>query len=358
MSADLTIFAINSLVRLGQTGIDAFEEAARNEAILFPALVGIELNTETRLTEFFNSPENRAYVRDADAPYKDYWVFDGQNSMPKSDIRSIDALLIAATRIAASRGRTYVSTNAGPAGVLVKTWNEGQGPLSPVARIALVGADIVLEYVGNNPGIIGGGNGAKLISAYATTLSKSLPDDGKLSQKDKFKEAITGTMLRAGFDTLSKHADWVASEDHLVKLIESTVEPLLSAFPVETDSQFIDDIERAKDQLAYIPPFDDEAEHVKTTDIWKRPLHLMTALRAKGKEFDSVVLLDVNDGIWPNRNAKTPEQFEAERRVFYVAFTRARSRLMIIVNTQLGGKQAVVSPYLDELGLPVESATA
>lgn len=113
--------------------------------------------------------------------------------------------------------------------------------------------------------------------------------------------------------------------------------------------QFVEDIEQAKDQLAYIPPFEEDTS--STDELWKRPLHLMTAIRAKGKEFDSVILLDVNDEIWPNRNARTPEQREAERRVFYVAFTRARKRVLMFVNDRLRDREAVASPFIEELGL-------
>lgn len=119
-------------------------------------------------------------------------------------------------------------------------------------------------------------------------------------------------------------------------------------------ARFVEDIERAKEQLAYVPPFDDDGEAATPDELWRRPLHLMTALRAKGKEFDTVVLLDVNEGIWPNRNATTPEQHEAERRVFYVAFTRARKKVLMLVSGRLGSKEAVVSPYIGELGLSVE----
>ena len=76
-------------------------------------------------------------------------------------------------------------------------------------------------------------------------------------------------------------------------------------------ASFVDDIEAAKDTLVYTPPFDDD---IGSADLSKQPIHLMTALRAKGKEFDKVVLLDVQDQIWPNRNASTQQQLEAERR--------------------------------------------
>ena len=118
-------------------------------------------------------------------------------------------------------------------------------------------------------------------------------------------------------------------------------------------TQFVEDIEQAKEQLAYVPPFEDDAKPVSVEELWKRPLHLMTALRAKGKEFNTVILLDVNDDIWPNRNARTPEQKEAERRVFYVAFTRARKRVLMLVRNRIGNRDAIPSPFIHEMGLSV-----
>ena len=117
--------------------------------------------------------------------------------------------------------------------------------------------------------------------------------------------------------------------------------------------RFVDDIERAKERLVYTPPFEDEPGGKFADDLWQHPVHLMTALRAKGKEFDTVVMLDVADGIWPNRNAKTPEQMEAERRVFYVAFTRARKRVVMLISDRTGSDKSVPSPYIQELGLSV-----
>ena len=106
---------------------------------------------------------------------------------------------------------------------------------------------------------------------------------------------------------------------------------------------FIYDIESAKDTLVYLPPFEDDDSG---DDLFKRPLHLMTAHGAKGKEFDKVVLLDVQHGIWPNRNARTTEQLESERRVFYVAFTRAREQVTLLLRDGTAPSQ-----YIEELGL-------
>ncbi len=120
------------------------------------------------------------------------------------------------------------------------------------------------------------------------------------------------------------------------------------AMRYETDyDSFVDDIELAKETLVYVPPFGDNDSG---NDLSKNPLHLMTALRAKGKEFDKVVLLDVQDGIWPNKNARTPNELESERRVFYVGFTRAKEQVSILTHRVSG-----VSPYVEELGFDVET---
>ena len=114
--------------------------------------------------------------------------------------------------------------------------------------------------------------------------------------------------------------------------------------------EFIEDILRAKDQLVYIPPYEDnpQAARNRKDDLWKRPVHLMTALRAKGKEFDTVVLLGALEGIWPNHNNRSERELEQERRVFYVAFTRARKRVAILT----GDGTAARSRYISELGMP------
>ncbi len=106
---------------------------------------------------------------------------------------------------------------------------------------------------------------------------------------------------------------------------------------------FVEDIDLARETLAHIPPFEEESSE---DPLAEKPVHLMTALRSKGKEFDVVVLLDVVEGIWPNKNAETKAEIEGERRVFYVAFTRAKERIVILVDGKSGR-----SPYISELGL-------
>ncbi|MGP9819350.1 UvrD-helicase domain-containing protein [Salinarimonas sp. NSM] len=109
---------------------------------------------------------------------------------------------------------------------------------------------------------------------------------------------------------------------------------------------FLDDLEAARETLARLPGEEDDAD-----ETWRRPIHLMTALRAKGKEFDTVVMLDVVDGVWPLRRAASLEAREAERRLFYVAMTRAKRRLVLTLSGRIGDEPAIPSPFLGEAGL-------
>ena len=50
---------------------------------------------------------------------------------------------------------------------------------------------------------------------------------------------------------------------------------------------------------------------------------------SKGLEFDTVYLLDVNKGKIPKGSKVSEEELEEERRLFYVAMTRAKKHLNI-----------------------------
>ena len=83
------------------------------------------------------------------------------------------------------------------------------------------------------------------------------------------------------------------------------------------------------------------------------PVHIMTAFGAKGREFETTILLDVNDGVFPVKQAETDEQKEAERRIFYVATTRARKRMILLTVESILGRPVGPSPYIEEMGLEV-----
>ena len=61
----------------------------------------------------------------------------------------------------------------------------------------------------------------------------------------------------------------------------------------------------------------------------KDAVKLMTIHSAKGLEFEVVFLPALEEGIFPNYKATTDEDIEEERRLFYVAVTRAKKKLFL-----------------------------
>jgi DNA helicase-2/ATP-dependent DNA helicase PcrA len=56
---------------------------------------------------------------------------------------------------------------------------------------------------------------------------------------------------------------------------------------------------------------------------------MMTVHAAKGMEFSHVFLCGLNEGVFPSRRIETPEDMEEERRLAYVAMTRAKNMLYL-----------------------------
>lgn len=75
-----------------------------------------------------------------------------------------------------------------------------------------------------------------------------------------------------------------------------------------------------------------EAEHRKGTKDGTEPcgVHLVTMHGSKGLEYDHVFIPDVNEKIIPHGKASSARQIEEERRLLYVAMTRAKDRLEIL----------------------------
>ena len=66
-------------------------------------------------------------------------------------------------------------------------------------------------------------------------------------------------------------------------------------------------------------------------------LQLMTAHAAKGLEFDIVIVIGANEGIMPSnyKQSIASEELEEERRIFYVAITRAKNQLIVAVRPEI-----------------------
>ena len=85
----------------------------------------------------------------------------------------------------------------------------------------------------------------------------------------------------------------------------------------------------------------DEAKKAESIEEWEISLskvsraggsgvQIMTMHAAKGLEFERVILPDINEGILPATQSQTGSLLEEERRLLYVAMTRAKHELFLL----------------------------
>ena len=95
---------------------------------------------------------------------------------------------------------------------------------------------------------------------------------------------------------------------------------------------------------------EDFEQHTKTRAKEQREGVVVTTMHsAKGLEFDAVFILEANEGMSPYKKAVKPEEIEEERRMFYVAMTRAREHLHIYEVKEYYNRELEVSRFLKEI---------
>ena len=111
------------------------------------------------------------------------------------------------------------------------------------------------------------------------------------------------------------------------------------------------DLEQFVADLSLETPEDDADEFDEAGRVVLSTIH-----SSKGLEWDAVILLDLVEDRFPSRHALVrPEDFEEERRLMYVACTRAREDLELFVPATLysrqngGNEPATPSPFVREL---------
>ena len=120
-----------------------------------------------------------------------------------------------------------------------------------------------------------------------------------------------------------------------------TDEPVANALAPQL-SQYVMDINTLK-----------EADFCNSKSILER-IYVTTVHKAKGLEFDNVIIFDAADGRYPNAYNKTKQQDEEDARKFYVAMSRAKRRLFIAYALQMVDRHGRVfnrelTPLMDSI---------
>jgi DNA helicase II / ATP-dependent DNA helicase PcrA len=131
-------------------------------------------------------------------------------------------------------------------------------------------------------------------------------------------------------------------------------------------ADYIDRLEELKALIGFASRFDDLGEMLaqvalmngETTERSVEPapdtVKLTTVHQSKGLEFDVVFVIGVADGMFPSRRSIEADDVEEERRLFYVAVTRAKNELYMCypkVATKAGPGGMLLTPsrFLTEL---------
>ncbi len=125
-------------------------------------------------------------------------------------------------------------------------------------------------------------------------------------------------------------------EEELLDVLEQLKE---SAAGFSTMDAWFSHMEEYKDKLQ---------EQARLQKSAPEGVSLMTMHSSKGLEFKIVYILDANEGITPHRKAVLEADMEEERRMFYVAMTRAKERLHVCYVQERYGRKQEKSRFIGE----------
>jgi DNA helicase-2/ATP-dependent DNA helicase PcrA len=139
-------------------------------------------------------------------------------------------------------------------------------------------------------------------------------------------------------DYLKEYAEYrkIKSEE----LIDTLNEIQESAKAFQTYEDWFNHIEEYTNELK---------SQVKNRNSNYNSVSLATMHSSKGLEYKKVFIIDVNEGITPFRKAVVEADLEEERRMFYVALTRAKEELYIYSLEERLGKKIDISRFVGEL---------
>lgn len=126
-------------------------------------------------------------------------------------------------------------------------------------------------------------------------------------------------------------------EEELFQVLDEIME---SAKPLKTYEEWFSHIEQYREEL-------EQQKNQEKED--KEAVIMETMHRSKGLEYDSVFIIDANEGIMPHNKAVIPADIEEERRLFYVAMTRAKRNLHIYYSKERYNKKMEPSRFVKEL---------
>jgi DNA helicase-2/ATP-dependent DNA helicase PcrA len=154
----------------------------------------------------------------------------------------------------------------------------------------------------------------------------------------------------------------ILAKDRVDEMMERIIDRcrLKRRFPEDGNQMALSDLlhvvrrSEYEDGASFLRDFlNDAALSGSQIDVLIRKLHkipIITVHQAKGCEFDTVIIAGAEDDVFPSYSAKMSGNIEEEKRVFYVAISRAKKQLILIsrsVRENRGGEWPVrPSPFI------------
>ncbi len=181
-----------------------------------------------------------------------------------------------------------------------------------------------------------GGEEEGLSSATKNKINnfrKLLADIGEKAKTSRPSETVAYILTASGLET-----EWKQGKDEDIDRLENAYE--LVSFAGRYDNlESVEGIEKFLEDAALNSDQDELKEE-------RSAVRLMTVHASKGLEFDVVFIAGLEDGLFPHQKITkeniTPAEAEEERRLFYVAITRAKKKVYLSyaqVRTIFGSRQ-------------------
>ena len=180
----------------------------------------------------------------------------------------------------------------------------------------------------------------RLKSNYATLyghtramLYDNRKSDASVQFMDEFEYVYKYLILR-------KCLGEIANFDYIASFLRTSV------FSLEEEPYFWDQINSHMSDIKTFSQAD-----LCESGVIKEKVYVMTVHKAKGLEFEHVVLYDAVDGNYPFFLCNTQEEKKEDARVFYVGLSRSKKRISILYpkryRTRFSTIDKKLTPYLD-----------
>jgi len=174
---------------------------------------------------------------------------------------------------------------------------------------------------------------------FKQVLSRTLEDDSlgvsgkKAESVSLFLHTFDGIDANSSPSSVLKH---ILEQTQYLSFLRTSYDPQDAETKVENVQEFLQSIDEKgnKEGGDSLDDFLQEIsllqEKIDDQDEEDDRVQMMTLHAAKGLEFTNVIMVGLEEGLFPSsRSLYTQEAVEEERRLFYVGVTRAKERLVI-----------------------------